>query len=296
MIVIMRRESANAPIKRDKMTDALEAEIKRLGVVLVVLDPLVSLSTGASENDTDDMNALLQELTKIAARNRIGLVVIHHTAKSTRNAHGDMGASRGSFAIPAKVRVMVTLGLLDDNSARKFGVPAEGHIRMDYAKVSHGKKLSAPTIYKVRSIPVGNSRVFREGELNANLTASGKAAAMRGDFAPVIEAVPVLAAEQSRSETVDQEREATARVVLDALKTPGAYPLSARWPAIGQALRKRGVTTSESRNTITGILKSRLGGEGVVLERDGQVVRVSMRQNGPATTTPWSIQIQPSDC
>ncbi|WP_424363890.1 AAA family ATPase [Methylocystis parvus] len=295
MIVIMRREgtSGKAPLKRDKMADELEAAIKRLGVALVVLDPLVSLSAGASENDTDDMNALLQELTRIAARNRIGLVVIHHTAKSTRNSYGDMGASRGSFAIPAKVRAMVTLGRLDDNSAAKFGVPLEGHIRMDYAKVSHGKKPGAPVIYQIRSVPVGNSRAFCDDELHAaNLTASGRAAAMRGDFAPVLEVVPVSVARQSQSEKVDLEREETARAVLRVLKTPGVYPVSSHWPELGQSLRKHGLTRSESRNTITSMLTARLGGECVVISCDGQDVRVSMRQDGSAAKAPWLIEIR----
>lgn len=296
MIIVLRREGtgASAPLKRDKMADALETEIRRLGIVLLVLDPLVSLSAGASENDTDDMNALLQELTKMAARHSIGLVVVHHTAKSTRNSHGDMAASRGSFAIPAKARAMATMGHLDEKSAAEFGVPVDGHIRLDYAKVSHGKKPAGSIVLRVRSVPVGNSRTFREGELDSsNLTPAGKAAATRGDYAPVLETVMAAKPRSARNEKFIHDRDSAARAVMDALKAPGVYTFAGYWQALAQAFRKSGVTKSDSRNTITEIVKSRLAGEGAAIEHGGQFVRVLARQSGATEKAPWIIEIRP---
>jgi RecA-family ATPase len=75
----------------------LEKRIREYGAVLVVLDPQLSLTAGASENSNDDADALFQELANMAARQQVSLMVIHHTAKHTREAKGDMPGGAASL-------------------------------------------------------------------------------------------------------------------------------------------------------------------------------------------------------
>jgi hypothetical protein len=57
----MHREGGDrAPLKRAEGASLLEAEIRKAGAVMVILDPQISLTTGAAENSNDDADALFQ--------------------------------------------------------------------------------------------------------------------------------------------------------------------------------------------------------------------------------------------
>ena len=108
-LTIVRRDNDRSAMKRAPGAELLEQVIRKHGVVLAILDPQISLSSGGHENSNEDQDALLQELAVMAARCKTAVAVVHHTSKGTRGAKGDMGAGRGAFSAVGKVRSAFTL-------------------------------------------------------------------------------------------------------------------------------------------------------------------------------------------
>jgi hypothetical protein len=296
-IVLLKRDGpgANAPLTLGKGVELIRKAVRDTGAVLLILDPQVGLSGGVvAENDTDGMEFMLTLLAKEANRLRISILVCHHTSKATRNDAGDMGAGRGAFSVAGKLRAMVTLVNVPDEDAKLWGYAPGDLVRLDYAKINHGRKPKVPTILRRRSVLVGNGtdkmsasagEVF-EGSPEQHLR-------LIGDDAPVLEVIglgmPRGGADALQHDTERGKRVAVATAVLAAVGGQVEVNIAAVWEEIGSELVKAGVTKSRTRHVIVDNVKVALGGDGQVIEHDGQLVRLRALRNGIGEKAPWKI-------
>lgn len=292
---IMSRSSDREPLRRAPGADLLEQRVRQYGVVLVILDPQVSLTRGGRENDNDDQDAIMQELAVMGSRLGVNISVVHHTSKATREAHGDMGAGRGGFAAVGKVRSAVTLVHVTSKGPgeSEWGlVPGEQLIRLDYAKVSHDQKPPDPIVFRRISAPTGNGRL--PGAAAADLFGLDPRAQLRvaGDAAPVLEVVDirarVAAAAGPAKAKADSIAVQVARIVDAHIVGVDAASLSAVWQEVGAALRAAGLCKASSKSAVRPYITDPLE-VGVTIERDGQRVCIRAEKQGRGPTAQWWI-------
>lgn len=291
---IVQRARDRSPLRRAPGADALESLIQAHKAVLAILDPQISLTAGGFENDNDDADALMQELAIMASRNSCCIAVVHHTAKTTRDKAGDMGAGRGGFAAVGKVRSACTLVRVTGRGEGEeaWGVGSdESFIRLDYAKVSHDRKPTKPIVFRRIEAPVGNGAGQNAEELFSG--SPRERLESGGDTAPVLEVVDIearaSAARGASGAKADAAAERVARVVDTVL---GEEP-SAAWGAIyerlGSRLRAEGLTTAKGRDALRVLVIDALE-QGVSFDRDGQTVRIEAVQTKQGDRAPWTIR------
>lgn len=282
---ILDREGERSGLKPSAGFQRLRETIKRTGAVLVYLDPQVSLAAGINENSSEDMDALFQALAELASETGAAICVIHHTAKHTRDAKGDMGAGRGSFAAVAKVRSAFTLVNVKGESGdeKDWGVSAEaGLVRLDYAKLSHSQEPRTPTLFRRASAYVGN------GTASAPIGPAGEFFGLHprerlerdGDTAPVLEPVRVedlIAAKALREpgEAAERARK-LAEIIFHVLGDANIAYVKDVVKDLGAALKEAGLATSGSRDAVDRCLGPLAVGGGVVCVRNGRAGKLRL--------------------
>ncbi|MBZ9889465.1 helicase RepA family protein [Mesorhizobium sp. BR1-1-3] len=293
-LTIMHRPDTRKPLVRADGAKLLESRIREYQPVLVILDPQISLMAGGVENSNDDMNALLQEIANIAARNRVAIEIIHHTSKGSRDQRGDMGAGRGAFATVGKVRSAFTLcNVTGTDDEKDWGVSAADHmLRLDYAKVSHSKKPTTPIVMQRIAVPVNNGSGLPRGVASALFDEDpAERLKAEGDFAPVLELVDIKSRMKVTSaREVDEEKARDIARIVDAImgefdecELPGIIE------TVAEKLRQDGLTTAKHRPAITGLVSTSLHGDGKSIERGGQTVRIRAFKKAGHSTAPWFL-------
>ncbi|WP_187972468.1 AAA family ATPase [Aquibium microcysteis] len=301
-LTIMQRKSSGAPLLRAPGADRLESLIVQSGAIHVSLDPQISLYSGGVENSNDDMNALLQELANLAARHGVSIGVVHHTGKAGRDNHGDMAAGRGGFAAVGKVRSAYTLcrvtGRAEDEKDWAVG-DDEDLVRIDFAKVSHGRKPKTPIVLRRFNVSVGNGQgmpavaaeaLFRDSPLE-RLRAEG-------DYAPVLDVVDVAAraaSSKAASGKEDARKQQIARIVVEAVGEEPRFSLTGYIDLVGEMLRKAGLTKATTKRALMAEVSEALRGDGVVGKINGQDVRVrTYKENPDRANSAWTGIIEPA--
>lgn len=301
-LIVMERKERGMPLTRAPGAASLEGFIKRNGIVYAVLDPQISLARGGVENDTDAMNDIMQELANIAARANCCILTVQHTAKSTRDAAGDMGAARGAFSQVGKIRSGYTLVKVDPKDALKWGFdPAEKLVRMDYSKNNHAAVPDIPIILRRHSGQVGNGNGFFQHSADAPFgESSAERFAREGDSAPFLEIIGLgLAAgtsvEQATSGPSPEalKRIAVAQIVADAMGGQAEGKLREMLPIITKGVQDAGFTKSDAIHIVTGMVTTALSGAGQLVEVDGQPVRFTVAKRGPGDRAPWFVVAMP---
>jgi len=298
-LVIMERKERGMPLQRTSGADKFEAYLKRNAIKLAILDPQISLARGGIENDTDAMNDIMQEMANIAARARCAVLVVQHTAKSTRNAAGDMGAARGAFSQVGKIRSGYTLVKVDPKDAEAWGLdPKEKLIRMDYSKNNHAVVPDTPVVYRRHSGMVGNgdqTKLFGSADAPFAET-SAERFAREGDSAPYLELVGLgvavgQAADENNSGPSKEaaKRTAVAQIVADALAGQPEGKLREILHVVTRGVQDAGFTKSDAPHVVTAIVTNALSGAGQLAIADGQIVRMSVEKRGAGEKAPWFV-------
>lgn len=288
-LIIARRHPDTRALVEAEGAALLRQAIDRLGAVYVALGPFAGLAEGLNENDAADCNTIMQILANIAAATGACINVIHHTSKAGGTDAGEMNAGRGSSAITAKARTVVTLTSLTEADAQRYGVTVWDHVAMTFAKCSHGRKPDGSIIFRRESVPVGNGRGFGPDPRDDFELSAQQMLEAEGDRAPVLR--PVAIGPSRSRETIRQRRhiaatDGAAQAVLDVLGGIGRRPLAAILPDLTARLRELNAIRGTAPNSVRSFLGSRLGGSGQPAKHDGQNVRVRLEKIGSRANDP----------
>jgi hypothetical protein len=294
---IARRDRETGVLVPADGATLLMQRIRDTGAVYVALGPFAGLAEGLNENDAGDCDTVTQILVRIAAATDVCINVIHHTSKSGGTEAGSMNAARGSSAIAAKVRSMVTLNTLTAKEAEFYGVSARDHVAMTYAKLSHGRKPDGPIIFRRESVRVGNGSGLVLDPRDAFEMGPSELLQAQGDEAPILR--PVRIGSTPLREAAREQREVAAcdgaaAAVLDVLGGIGRGPLAPILPDLTERLRERGLIRGTAPNTVRLFLVTRLGGRGQLAKHAGQKVRVRVERAGARANDPLFAVVEAS--
>jgi hypothetical protein len=136
----------------------LRGKIKRLGIDLVMVDPLIK-AHALNENSNDNMDYVCELLTGLAIEYDIAVDASQHTRKGALVA-GDADSGRGASATRDAGRLGYTLTTMTEEEAQTFGIESEQrrlYVRLDKAKVNIEPPAAKATWFKLVGVRLGNS-------------------------------------------------------------------------------------------------------------------------------------------
>ncbi len=299
-LVIVERKERGGQVTRAPGFEWLRGQIRRLRPVLVVIEPLIALSSNLEENSNDDMEALLAELRVLAAEEKTTIIVVHHSGKAAGKASsGDMAASRGASAIMGAVRGGLTLTLskvaeMEQDGPLK-GLTPGSYVLAEGIKANYGPKAD-PVVYRLQPVAVGNGTgdplpdnaelLFDEQDAGAFLARTGDTVVVheivdrRGADAKA-KAVAVARAEDKMSKL--------ARIVQSVLGDQPSIKLNDAALVLAEPLKAAGLIVGTSlppvRKAIIEALET-----GVRIKRaDGQSVLLRAVKESRALKSAWLI-------
>lgn len=293
-LTITRRDNDRGAMKRAPGADMLERLMAEHKVVLAILDPQIALAAGSDENSNENMDVLFQELARMATRQRASIVVVHHTAKHTRSAAGDIGAGRGAFAAVGKVRSAFTLtNVTGEGDEKAWGVAKQdGLVRLDYSKISHDRRPVDPIVFRRINAPVGNGHNIAPRAASALFDENPRAALeAAGDRAPVLEIVDITTlTAPAKDRTRDEAKaQAIAMTVDEIMGAMDEATIAEVRDAVAVRLCEQGIMGTTHRQTVTGEIVNALAGDGVRFPKGGQIVRLYAAKKKAGEKTPWWI-------
>ena len=132
--------------------------IKKLGAVLVVLDPFIRLHR-CNENSNNAIDEVARVLShRIAKEGDCAVHVVHHSRKlGKEGGNGDAETARGASSLVSAVRVAHTLGGMSEKEAKDFGLVGlhRQYVRLDGAKANLAPAEAAAIWFKKESVNLG---------------------------------------------------------------------------------------------------------------------------------------------
>jgi len=113
----------------------VERFVRDNGIDIVGCDPLVSLHD-AKENDNGEMDQVMSVLKAMAARTKVGFVILHHTNKGTESASID-NSMRGASAVVNAARCVVVFTRMTERERERTTIEPKDRTR--YLCAHHGK-------------------------------------------------------------------------------------------------------------------------------------------------------------
>jgi hypothetical protein len=153
--VAIKDESGAIIITPD--VDKMIAEVRRLAIDVVVIDPFV-MTHQVEENSNADGERVLREFNRIALEGGCAILLVHHTRKGF--IPGDADSIRGASSLTGAARVAFTLAPMGDADAATFDIkPDEKRflVRLDDAKANLAPKASDTQWIKLQSVNLGNA-------------------------------------------------------------------------------------------------------------------------------------------
>ena len=130
------------PILNRPGWDELTAELDRLESDVLIIDPLISIMGGASQNDNAAAALFMGQLVGVAAKRRIAVMVAHHAAKGRDPVSADSAMGAASFVNLS--RIALAIEPLAAADAGSVGLPP-WEARSVFRLVGTKHNLSPPT-------------------------------------------------------------------------------------------------------------------------------------------------------
>ncbi len=284
-IMLARVGRSGAEISRET-EDTLVAQIRQHEIDVVVVDPFVN-SHSVPENDNGAVNEVVKAWNRIAGRSNASVELVHHTRKLS-GAEATIEAGRGASALISAARSARALSQMSKEQAPRYGVEPDNAWRLFHFSDAQGNL----------GPPAGGSDDWMrlEGVALGNGPGEGAERFLGGDSVGVVVRVGALTStvQTMRQDKMRGEREVIAHAAYDALAGRSVARITEIWPSVreraGDALLQ---LTSERR--VREKLKLVLAGQGVAIERDGQIVNLSVAQAGTGEKAPWCVYAKAAD-
>jgi hypothetical protein len=155
-LIIAETTGQGATLRRPQI-EALVAELKRLKIDVLMVDPFVSCHS-VPENDNSAIDLVAKEWARVATAANCAVVLAHHTTK-LGDGPATAERSRGASALVNAARSAVTLNRMSEKEAQDFEVPVSDAGR--YIKAFDDKANRAPRGRQVdwfylKSVPLQN--------------------------------------------------------------------------------------------------------------------------------------------
>ena len=152
------KDSKAGTVKKTKLWQGIRWAVENLDVGLVVMDPLVKVSSGFDESSNDDMDQLYAIIRELTVGHECAALNIDHFAKG--GTGGDQASIRGASAKVDAARVAITLTGMTEAEFEKLRPP---HPREAYAlcvdaKQNYAKKSGGHWLEFI-DYPVGNGEI-----------------------------------------------------------------------------------------------------------------------------------------
>ncbi len=109
------------PILNKAGWDGLTAELHHVEPDVLIIDPLISVMGGASQNDNAAAALLMRHLVNLAAKRRIGVMVAHHASKGRDPMSAESAMGAASFMNLS--RIGLAIEPLAEKDAGDVGLP-----------------------------------------------------------------------------------------------------------------------------------------------------------------------------
>jgi len=155
-------------VKRTTDVAAVIASIKEQGIVHMVIDPMVSMHRGVSENSNEEIEQVMETIQHIAHETGCSIDLIHHSLKShshnTEVYAGDMNAARGAGSQLGAARMVYTVAQMSEATARQMKIHpalAARLVRLDHGKGNYAARDTVVRWFELEPFDIGNGDIFR---------------------------------------------------------------------------------------------------------------------------------------
>jgi hypothetical protein len=171
-VALAMADGRDGRLSATDVADKLIAKARRVRADVVMLDPYVKLAVG-DENDNRLADVIARVLVRIADETNAAVALSHHFRKGATTA-GSIDAARGAGAIIDAARLALTLTVMDENEAKRFGL--SNHERRQLVRLDDGKVNLAP--------PAAETRWYRLVSVSLD---NGTAEYPKGDHVQAVE-------------------------------------------------------------------------------------------------------------
>jgi hypothetical protein len=146
---------------------ALSAELDRLRVDILIIDPLISVMGGTPTNDNASAAMLMGRLVALAAEKGIAVVIAHHAAKGRDPTSAESAMGAASFVNLS--RILLNIEPLDEGNADTLGIPpweARSIFRIVGTKLNLSPPSESDEWYRISSVRMNNAEppVYPDGD------------------------------------------------------------------------------------------------------------------------------------
>jgi hypothetical protein len=159
-LIIAKRKKDRSIIEAAEV-EKIIARIKRKGIDVFIIDPLVEFHEG-EENDNVQMRQVMAVARRIAVDGNCAVLVVGHTKKppqaSSESYAGDIDALRGASAQANVMRIVYTFFNMSKKDAKNWGVSEDDahlYARMDDAKANLFLSKDRPRWFKRVPVKLG---------------------------------------------------------------------------------------------------------------------------------------------
>jgi hypothetical protein len=165
--ISLLRPGTNGPTLNTSDWDELNAELDHVEPDVLIIDPLISVMGGASQNDNAAAALFMGQLVGLAAKRCIGVMVAHHAAKGRDPISAESAMGAASFVNLS--RIALGIEPLAEKDAGSLGLPP-WEARNVFRLVSTKANLSPPSEgdrwFRLRSVEMNNAAppVYPDGD------------------------------------------------------------------------------------------------------------------------------------
>lgn len=162
--LVIAQATRNGDVVVSPLIPLIITEIRRRGIVLMIVDPFVR-SHRLEENVNEQIDYAAALWSEVADKANCAILLVHHFRKG--GSSGDASAFRGASALIDAARSAMTLGPMSADEARSFNIPENErwqYVRADNAKLNLAPPPNAAVWLRLSGVDIGNETTERPAD------------------------------------------------------------------------------------------------------------------------------------